>query len=180
MFTVRRARSADVPALEALIARSGRELSVGYYTALQAEAITRYVFGVDTQLIADETYLVIEDATHIVACGGWSRRRTLFGADRTKASEDPLLDPATEPARIRAFFVDPAMARRGLGRQLIDQCMAEARKVGFHSIELVATLPGVPLYLASGFTIVERFDLHLPEDVRVPVARMHRSLPPAS
>src|SRR3954464_8940244 len=98
MFTVRRARSADIPALEALIARSGRELSVGYYSTVQADAITRYVFGVDPQLIAEEPHCVIEGARGTGAGGGWSRRRTLFGADRTKASEDPLLDAATEPA----------------------------------------------------------------------------------
>lgn len=151
---------------------SGRGLSVGFYTPEQADAITRHVFGVDTQLIDDRTYFVIEQDGRIVACGGWSRRRTLFGGDQTKRGPDPLLDPATEAARIRAFFVDPSMARRGLGRQLITACMAAAKEAGFRAMELVATMPGEPLYLASGFTVMERFDLDLPGGVRVPVSRM--------
>jgi len=166
----------DVPQLETLIARSGRELSAGYYTAAQAEAITRHVFGVDTQLIADQTYFVIEREHQIVACGGWSMRRTLFGGDRAKAGPDPLLDPATEPARIRAFFVAPDMARRGLGTLLMKQCVMEAGAAGFRTLELVSTLPGEPLYLASAFTVVERFELELPHAVRVPVSRMRRIL----
>jgi predicted protein tyrosine phosphatase/GNAT superfamily N-acetyltransferase len=176
MTELRHAQSIDVPQLEALIARSGRELSAGYYTADQAEAITRHVFGVDTQLIADQTYFVLEEERAIVACGGWSKRRTLFGGDQAKSGADPLLDPATEPARIRAFFVAPHRARRGLGRQLMEQCVAAAYAAGFRTLELVSTLPGEPLYLASGFVIVERFELLLPEDIRVPVSRMRRAL----
>jgi GNAT superfamily N-acetyltransferase len=112
----------------------------------------------------------------VVACGGWSKRRTLFGGDQTKAGSDPLLDPAVEPARIRAFFVDPGMARTGLGRQLMAECIRAAGVAGFSSLELVSTLPGEPLYLASGFTVTERFELALPDNVRVPVARMRRDL----
>ena len=177
MTDLRRAQTADVSQLEALIARSGRALSAGYYTAAQAEAITRHVFGVDTQLIIDETYFVIEHERRIVACGGWSKRRTLFGGDQTKAGPDPLLDPLTEPARIRAFFVAPDMARRGLGTRLMKQCVTEASAAGFRTLELVSTLPGEPLYLASGFVVVERFELALPDSVRVPVSRMRRALP---
>ena len=173
---LRPARSDDVPELEALISRSGRELSLGYYTPEQAEAITLHVFGVDTQLIADGTYFAIEHNGRIVACGGWSKRRTLFGADRTKDAADPLLDPILEPARVRAFFVEPKMSRRGLGRQLMARCLQEAVAAGFHSMELVATLPGEPLYLASGFNVIERFDLQLPGNVNVPVSRMRRGL----
>ena len=173
---LRPATADDLPVLETLIARSGRELSTGYYTQAQAEAITRHVFGVDTQLIADRTYFVIVHAQVIVACGGWSRRRTLFGADRAKVGPDPLLDPAREPGRIRAFFVVPEMARHGLGRQLMEHCVTEAKAAGFRALELVSTLPGEPLYLASGFAVTERFDLPLPDDVRVPVSRMRRAL----
>ena len=165
-----------MPHLEALIARSGRELSTGYYSPVQADAITRHVFGVDTQLIADGTYFVIEHEGAIVACGGWSKRRTLFGGDRTKSGPDPLLDPLTEPARIRAFFVAPHMTRRGLGRRLMGQCISEARAAGFSAFELVSTLPGEPLYLASGFYIVERFQLNLPDGILVPVSRMRRTI----
>lgn len=173
---LRAATPDDVPALQALIARSGVALSVGYYTPEQAQAITRHVFGVDSQLIADRTYHVIEDDGSIVACGGWSRRRTLFGGDQAKAGSDPLLDPAVDPARIRAFFVEPAMARRGLGRMLMDQCLREAQAAGFRSLELVSTLPGEPLYAAAGFEVAERFELSLPGPIRVPVARMSRSI----
>jgi GNAT superfamily N-acetyltransferase len=179
MFLLRPAQHGDIPELERLIERSGRELSAGYYTPEQADAITRYVFGVDTQLIADETYFVItatELNGRIVACGGWSRRRTLFGADRTKSGPDPLLDPAVEPARVRAFFVDPSMARRGLGRRLMNKCLEEARAAGFRALELVSTLPGELLYLAAGFTIVERFELDLPGGIRTPVSRMRLTL----
>lgn len=174
--TLRRALPGDVPALQALIARSGRELSAPFYTPEQAEAVTRHVFGVDSQLVEDGTYFVIEAPGEAVACGGWSKRRTLFGGDQAKTGPDPLLDPEAEPARIRAFFVAPAMARRGLGRQLMTACIDEARAAGFRALELVSTLPGEPLYLASGFTVTERFDLDLPGGVRVPVSRMRRPI----
>lgn len=176
MPELRIAQHADVPALRDLIARSGRALSVGYYSPPQADAITRYVFGVDTQLIDDQTYLAIEDKDRIVACGGWSKRRTLFGGDQIKSGPDPLLDPGTESARIRAFFVDPSMARRGFGRQLLRTCVGAARHAGFSSLELVSTLPGEPLYLASGFAIVERFELELPGGVKTAVSRMRMGI----
>lgn len=172
----RLARHEDIPALQALIARAGTALSAGFYTPAQTEAIVRDVFGVDTQLIDDGTFFAIEDEDGaIVACGGWSGRRTLFGGDRAKRGEDPRLDPATEPARIRAFFVAPERARRGLGRQLLAACAEAARAAGFRSLALVATLPGEPLYLAAGFDIVERFELDL-DGVRVPVSRMVRAV----
>jgi GNAT superfamily N-acetyltransferase len=175
---LRPAEPGDKAALEALIARSGVELSAGYYSTEQAAAISRHVFGVDTQLVADRTYFVIEHAGEIVACGGWSKRRTLFGGDHAKAGLDRLLDPASEPARIRAFFVEPRMARRGLGSQIMKHCMREATAHGFRTLELVATLPGEPLYLAFGFEVLERFELELPGSIRVPVSRMRRSLGP--
>ncbi|WP_395408091.1 GNAT family N-acetyltransferase [Pseudoduganella sp. UC29_106] len=145
----------DIPRMEALIRRSGIELSRGFYTPEQAAAVTQYVFGVDTQLVEDQTYFVIERDGELLACGGWSKRATLFGADRTKQGADPLLDPATEPARIRAFFVDPAVPRQGLGRRLMEHCEAEAARAGFGVMELAATMPGVPLYQACGFEVVE-------------------------
>ena len=176
MPELRLAQHADIPALQALIASSGRALSVGYYSPAQADAITRHVFGVDTQLIDDQTYFAIDDGDRIVACGGWSKRRTLFGGDQRKSGPDPLLDPATDSARIRAFFVDPAMARRGLGRQLMNACIAASRSAGFSRLELVATMPGEPLYLASGFMVLERFELDLPDGVRVPLSRMSMTI----
>ena len=162
--------------MEALIRRSGIELSRGFYTPEQAAAVTQHVFGVDTQLVEDQTYFVIERDGELLACGGWSKRATLFGADRTKQGADPLLDPATEPARIRAFFVDPAVPRQGLGRRLMEHCEAEAARAGFGVMELAATMPGVPLYQACGFEVVENFSLALPDDVLVPLSRMRKRI----
>jgi GNAT superfamily N-acetyltransferase len=175
MITLRLARFEDLAAIEALIARSAQELSAGYYTPAQVAALLRYVFGADTQLIRDGTYFVCEsDGGALVAAGGWSRRGTLFGADRMRASEDPLLDPATDAARIRAFFVDPDWARQGLGRRLFAECQSAARAGGFRTLALVATLPGEPLYRALGFELTERFALRLPDGTEVPVAYMAR------
>ena len=176
MTRLRLAQSADVPALEALIARSARGLGAPYYTPAQTEAAIRHVFGVDIQLIADGTYFLIEEDGEPAACGGWSRRQSLYGTDRNRVGPEPLLDPATDPARIRAFFVDPSMARRGLGRTLLGECVRAAREAGFQAIELASTLPGVPLYSACGFTVIERFDLDLPGGVRLPLERMRLSL----
>ena len=173
---LRTAQLADVPALQDLIARSARGLSQGYYTPVQTEAMLQYVFGVDTQLIEDQTYFLIEVENQIVACGGWSKRATLFGGDQAKSGPDPLLDPSVHPARIRAFFVDPRMARRGLGSQLMTACITAARNGGFTALELMSTLPGEALYLASGFKPVERFELSLPEGVLVPLTRMSSAI----
>lgn len=176
MSQLRLARRDEIPAMEALIVRSALALSAGFYTPEQAAAVTQHVFGVDTQLVEDQTYFVIERDGVLAACGGWSKRSTLFGGDRTKDGPDPLLDPATQAARIRAFFVDPAAARRGLGRQLLDHCSTQAAAAGFLSLELAATMPGVPLYEAAGFEIVERFELSLPGPVQVPLAKMRRTI----
>ena len=161
-----------------MIEVSARGLSVGFYTPTQVDSLLRHVFGPDTQLITDGTYYVADGAGALVAAGGWSKRRTLFGGDQMKDHEDPLLDPATEPARIRAFFVHPDAARQGHGRRLFDACASAAAAAGFRSLTLVAALPGEPLYRALGFEVTERFELHLPDGVSVPVARMTRALAP--
>lgn len=176
MATVRTAIHADIPAMEALIRRSGIGLSTGFYTPEQARALTDHVFGVDTQLVIDQTYFVVEDGGEMVACGGWSRRATLFGADRMKQEADPLLDPATEPARIRAFFVDPSAARRGYGKLLLSWCTEAAAAGGFTTLELAATLPGVPLYRACGFAEEERLELDLPGPIHVSLIRMRKTV----
>jgi GNAT superfamily N-acetyltransferase len=175
-ITIRLAREAEIPALEQLITRSVRGLSVGYYTPAQIESALRYVFGVDTQLIADGTYFVAEVEGALAGCGGWSKRQTLYGGDQHKAGADPLLDPATEAARIRAFFVDPAFARRGVGRQIIAACEAAAQAAGFGQLELAATLPGVPLYTAVGYHAIEPVEVPLPDGVTVPIVRMGKDL----
>ena len=168
----------DVPALNALIADSARGLSVGFYDAPQIEALITHVFGVDTQLIADRTYYVITDnaGRAPAAAGGWSARRTLYGGDQAKSGEDNRLNPARDAARIRAFFVDPRYARRGLGRQLYNECESAARAEHFRKLELMATLPGEPLYAALGFNAVERTTVRLPGGVDVPLVQMERSI----
>jgi GNAT superfamily N-acetyltransferase len=173
---LRTASDADLPALTDLIDQSVRGLSTAFYTPAQIESGLRYVFGPDTQLITDGTYYVVEDGQALIAAGGWSKRRTMYGGDQMKSGEDPLLDPATEPARIRAFFVHPEWARQGLGRTLFEACRAAAEAAGFRSLELVATLPGEPLYTALGFIVVERLTPILPDGVKLPIVHMRRPI----
>ncbi|HLB10882.1 MAG TPA: GNAT family N-acetyltransferase [Gemmatimonadaceae bacterium] len=173
---VRVATMADLPVLQTLIATSVRSLSTDFYTPAQIEAAIAEVFGVDTQLIADRTYYVIVDACVPVAAGGWSARRTLYGGDQMKGAEDPRLDPGTEAARIRAFFVHPARARRGLAKRLYGECARAAYAAGFRRFELMATLPGEPLYAALGFSPVERIVRPLAAGVELPLVRMARRI----
>ena len=148
---LRNATLSDRAALEALISRSARALGAGDYAPEQIEGALRGAFGVDTQLIADGTYFVVEDCGKIVGCGGWSRRRTLFGGDARAERDGAALNPETDAAKIRAFFVAPEHARQGIGRALLERCEADARAHGFSRFELVATLPGVRLYRAFGY-----------------------------
>ena len=149
--TIRPARADEIPLLEALIVRSARALSRSDYSEAEIEALIAHIFGVDSEVVADGTYLVAEVDGQIAGCGGWSRRRTLFGGDRCAARENGLLDPAVDAARIRAFFVDPAFARRGVGKAILAACEAAAVAAGFRELALMATLPGVPFYAAEGF-----------------------------
>src|SRR5687768_9599335 len=150
---IRLATTEDIPALRQLIDDSVRGLSVTHYSARQIESALQEVFGVDTQLILDETYFIAELDGQIVGAGGWSKRATLFGGDDSKSSRvDSLLDPAKEPARIRAFYIHPQWSRRGIGSRILDACEEAARVGGFKSVELASTLPGVPFYLSRGYT----------------------------
>ena len=167
---------ADVPALQELIATSVRGLSVGFYTPAQIESSIAAVFGVDTQLITDGTYYLLDSPSGPLAIGGWSYRRTLYGGDQMKGAEDPVLDPRTEAARIRAFFVRPDAARGGLARRLYMECARAAYARGFRNFELMATLPGVPLYEALGFSPIESVTLPLAEGVELPLVRMGRQI----
>lgn len=163
----------DVPALEALIPLSTRALQAAYYSSAQIEAALGTVFGVDTQLIRDRTYFVaVASDGRIAGCGGWSKRRTLYGGDRGKTGEDPLRDPRTEPAMIRAFFVHPDFARGGIGRRFLQLCEEALAREGFGEIDIVATLAGEPLYTACGYAVRERYDIPLPGGGRMPVVRM--------
>lgn len=173
---LRPARLPEVPTLNALIAASARDLSRGFYTPAETELLIRHVFGVDTQLIRDQTYFVIEQEGTLAACGGWSARRTLFGGDQAKDARDPLLDPGSEAARIRAFFVSPERARQGLGRRMLDHAESCARAAGFGRAELMATLPGVPFYRAAGYDPMEQVSHRLPGGEAVALVRMGRAL----
>jgi phosphinothricin acetyltransferase len=172
----RRATPNDVPAVRALIDASVRGLSEPLYSRQQIDSALRYLFGPDSQLIADGTYYVAEVDGKVIASGGWSRRLTLHGGDQFKSTDDPFIDPRREPARLRAFFVDPAWARRGIGRLLYYECSTAARAAGFGELELTATLPGEQLYTTLGFSVVERGAVTMPDGVELPTARMRRSL----
>ncbi len=174
--TIRPARLDEVAALNALIAESARALSRGHYTPSETEALITHVFGVDTLLLADRTYFVVEVGERLAACGGWSHRRTLFGGDQAKAAADPSLDPSRDAARIRAFFVHPDFARRGLGRALLAHCEDEARRHGFRGAELMATLPGVPLYRALGYAGGAPIEHPMPDGSRIRFVPMSRTL----
>jgi GNAT superfamily N-acetyltransferase len=173
---IRQTKIEEVAILEQLIAKSVRALSVGYYSSEQIESALIHVFGVDTQLIADGTYFAAELDGQIVGCGGWSKRKTLFGGDQAKAGADDLLDPATEPARIRAFFIHPDFARRGIGKLIIEACETAATEAGFRQLELAATLPGEPMYLAVGYHVLERWTHRLADGVELPLVRMGKPL----
>jgi GNAT superfamily N-acetyltransferase len=164
---LRRATTADIPLIEALIARSARGLSLNDYRPSQIEGALRGAFGVDTQLLADQTYFVAEENGGIVACGGWSYRSTLFGSDARAGRDSSILDPRTQAAKIRAFFVDPGSARRGIGSLLLERCESEARARGFSEVELVATLPGERLYAVRGYVrgAMVRFDVGSGESI---------------
>lgn len=174
---IRPATPADIPALQQLIPESVRALSASYYNSQQIESALIYIFGIDSQLIADATYFVVEVGTEIVGCGGWSKRQTLFGGDQSKAEQsDSLLNPATDAARIRAFFVHPQHARKGIGKLIIEACERAALAAGFTKLELAATLPGEPFYLTLGYTTTEHFEIQLPDGEPFPLARMVKYL----
>jgi predicted N-acetyltransferase YhbS len=175
-WSLRLAHEADIPELEALIERSVRELQSFHYSAAQMDGAIGSVFGVDRQLIQDKTYFVAEGDGAIIACGGWSRRESLFGSDAARVVADALLDPRQDAARIRAFFVHPAHARRGLGHAILFACEDAIRAARFRSIELVATLPGVPFYRAFDYETREEYEVPLGNGLSLPVVRMSKNL----
>lgn len=176
IITTRLANFNDIPVLQRLIAESVRGLSAGYYTEAQIESSIKHVFGVDTQLLADETYYVAEIGDAIVACGGWSKRQTLYGGDQHKHEADELLNPQTDAARIRAFFVHPGYARQGIGKLMINLCETAAAKHGFKAMELGATLPGEPLYAAMGYKSLSAISVPMPGGEQLAVIKMHKQL----
>jgi GNAT superfamily N-acetyltransferase len=178
---LRLATSADVPALRNLIDLSVRKLQSRDYSPAQIELALKLVYGVDTQLIADGTYFAVEasvasgSASVLAGCGGWSKRKTLYGGDAWSHREDDLLDPARDAAKIRAFFVHPDWARRGIGTLILDACEAAARAAGFRRCEMGATLTGVPFYRAKGYTELEHLEVPLAAGESLPIVRMAKS-----
>ena len=177
-LSVRPATAEDIPALEVLIPLSVRVLQAPFYSPAQMEAALGPVFGVDRQLIRDGTYFVVAHSGQIVGCGGWSRRRAVFGSDRVRMGEDAALNPTHDAARIRAFFVHPDWARRGIGRSLLSACESAIRDAGFRKAVLVATLAGESLYAAFGYAIAERYEVPLGDALTLPVVRMTKSFTP--
>jgi len=179
-FHVRQAVPADVPVLQELIRASVLSLQAGDYSPNQLELALKHVFGVDTQLIEDGTYFVVEvqaaEGRLIVGCGGWSRRKTLYGSDDCAGREDDLLDPRHDAAKIRAFFVHPEWARRGIGSRILEVCEAAAATAGFRRLEMGATLTGVPLYLARGYVERELRQVPLIPGLSLPIVHMEKQL----
>jgi GNAT superfamily N-acetyltransferase len=175
-WTPRLAGETDIPALAELIPLSVRQLQAGYYSPAQMEAAIGPIFGVDRQLIRDGTYFVVEHERQIIGCGGWSRRRALCGSDRDRVGEDPALDPRSDPARIRAFFVHPGWARKGIGRSILIACEHGALAAGFKTAELSATLAGEPLYAKFGYLAAERSEIPMAGGLGLPVVRMTKRL----
>jgi GNAT superfamily N-acetyltransferase len=175
-FSLRLAVPEDAAAIDRLIPASARHLCARDYTPGQIEAALRGTWGLDSQLILDRTYFVAESEADVVGCGGWSRRRTLFGGDRASDRSAELLDPQRESARIRAFFVAPEWARKGIGRALLDRCEREARAEGFRSLELGATLPGARLYRSHGYVAGEPYAYDLGGGVLIDIIPMRKVL----
>lgn len=175
-LTHRLAQPDDLDALRALMARAIAHLQGDFLSPEQVRA-SHHVMGLDTQLVRDQTYFLIEHDGVPVGCGGWSWRATLYGGDASMVAREPApLDPATDAARIRAMYTDPAFARRGVGRMIMDLCEGAARGAGFQKVELMATLAGEPLYRACGYRLIEHI-LSAPIDgVAVPLIRMGKAL----
>jgi GNAT superfamily N-acetyltransferase len=181
-FQIRKAITADILRLREVIEASVRGLQVEDYSPEQIEGALQSVYGVDSQLIADGTYFVVESSdspsTEIVACGGWSKRKTLYGGDQYAAREDSMLDPACDAAKIRAFFVHPKWARRGMGGMILDACENAAREAGFTRLEMGATLSGVAFYRAKGYEAIENQEVPLGNGQSLPIVRMAKRIPP--
>ena len=178
-FSFRTATIEDAPALRLLIEQSVRVLSKDDYTAEQMEGAIHNVLGLDTQLIADETYFVAiatDCSNEIAGCGGWSFRKTLFGSDHASHREIALLDPSTDAAKIRAIFVHPHWARRGLGSLILQHCENAASHAGFSRLEMGSTLTGAALYARKGYQENERLKVSLPNGSTFPVIRMVKTL----
>ena len=175
-YIIRKANLDDREAIERLIMESARNLSREDYSEQQIEAAILTVFGVDTDLILDGTYFVADSSGMLIGCGGWSKRRTLFGGDRFASRDSSELDTKLEAAKIRAFFVHPESARKGIGRAILSACESEARAYGFRSFELMATLPGLKLYKACGYEGDQRVEYEIGDGVSIEFVPMRKDL----
>ena len=175
-WTPRLALPEDIPALEALIPLSVRTLQAPHYSPAQIEAALGPVFGVDRQLIRDGTYFVVEHEAQVLGCGGWSMRKSLYRGDSRRAGEDAELDPRRDAARVRAFFVHPGWARRGIGSSIMTACERAIVEAGFRAVDIVATLAGEPLYASFGYAVVEGYQIPMAGGLKLPVVRMTKSL----
>ncbi len=175
VLTLRLARPEDMPVLSALMDRAIGELLQAFLPPEGVKA-SYEVMGLDTQLIADGTYFVVEDGDEIAGCGGWSRRATLFGGDHSKGRDAAMLDPATDAARVRAMYTHPDHTRKGVGRVILDACENAARAEGFTRVEMAATMGGVPLYRACGYHDIEPFEATTSTGYKVPLIRMGKAL----
>ena len=180
-FYIRKATAADIPRLREVIEASVRGLQADDYSPAQIEGALQSVYGVDSQLIADGTYFVVEVSepqgqSAIVACGGWSKHKTLFGGDQYAGREDSLLDPARDAAKIRAFFVHPDWARRGIGSLILEACENAAQAAGFTRLEMGATLSGIAFYRAKGYATVENQQVPLGNGEALPIVKMTKEI----
>jgi N-acetylglutamate synthase-like GNAT family acetyltransferase len=178
-FHLRKATKSDIPRISEVIEASVRGLQSKDYSPTQIEAALKTVYGVDTQLIADGTYLVAEIESEIVACGGWSKRKTLYGGDQFEAREDTLLNPAKDAAKIRAFFVHPEWSRKGIGAAILNACEEAAKATGFKRLEMGATLSGIPFYKSKGYEAVENLEVPLGNGETLPILKMAKDFLPA-
>jgi GNAT superfamily N-acetyltransferase len=174
-WAVRIAEESDIPAIRTLMDRAIRELMRGFLAPEEIDASFE-IMGLDTQLITDGTYFVIEAGGRLVGCGGWSARATLYGGDHTEGRSDAMLDPARDAARVRAMYTDPMRARQGIGRAILAACERAAASAGFSRAELMATMAGVPLYGACGYAPVERTTAMSSKGVQIPLVRMGKTL----
>lgn len=173
---IRPASFDEIPEMNTLIQASSNKLGTGFYTAEEIASLNEFVFGVDQELIEDQTYFIIEKNGQLAACGGWSRRKTLFGGDQSSSRVPGYLQPGQDAAKIRAFFIHPEYARQGIGSLLLNHCETEARKAGFTTAELMATLPGVPFYKTLGYEGNAFHSLDLPNGVTVMLLPMKKTL----
>ena len=177
MIKIRLANNSDLNILNELITLSARELSRDVYSEQEIEGAIQYIFGVDTELVDDKTYFVIEKDGEIAGCGGWSKRKTLFGGNQFSGREESLyLDPAKDAAKIRAFFIHPKFARQGLGSMLLEYCEQEAKLNGFTRLEMMATLPGIKLYKSFDYKAISDELVMLPNHVPLKFVRMAKNL----